>query len=196
MMLRWIRLRPTIFAAFLFVIGLGLEIPRCAFAIAAAPAQVQACFSPHVPGQCDPQFTILRNIAGAKSAVLVLAYLITNYRVADALIAAHDRGVDVRVIIDRHELKDPRYNQDRRQIRSLQKAGIPVLMRIARGLMHDKVMIIDDRTVLTGSYNYTWRAESENAENLVVIHSPVIANQYERYWNTIAVDSQKLPNLR
>ena len=58
--------------------------------------------------------------------------------------------------------------------------------------MHNKVMIVDDATVVTGSFNYTWSAEHKNAENLLVIHDPALAAEYTQNWNTRAARSRPL----
>jgi hypothetical protein len=59
-------------------------------------------------------------------------------------------------------------------------------------LMHNKVMIVDGATVITGSFNYTWSAEHRNAENLLVIHDPTLAAEYTQNWNIHAARSRPL----
>ncbi len=98
------------------------------------------------------------------------------------MIAAHRRGVDVKVILDRYKASEgSEYDK-------LRSAGIPVRLHESAGLMHNKVAVIDGSITITGSYNWTGTAENENDENLIVIRSLEIFNSYEKefekIWNT------------
>lgn len=157
-----------------------------------AATTVEVCFSPRLPGGCDPRATIVRNIAAARKSILLQAYELTARPIVRALIQAHRRGVDVRAIVDRKQYEDRHYRYDARRVRELRSAGIPVLINTTRGLMHDKVMIIDDRIVLTGSYNYTYRAENENDENLLIIHNRELAAKYTSHWRQCAASARAL----
>jgi|YelNatPaOPRAMG01_1025707.scaffolds.fasta_scaffold09118_4 phosphatidylserine/phosphatidylglycerophosphate/cardiolipin synthase-like enzyme len=152
-------------------------------AFAQTGAAVVVCFSPPIPGGCDPQATILRELAGARNEILVQAYVLTARPVVDALIRAHARGVVVRIILDRKQLRHDR--NDAYAASRLVTAGIPVAVDDGvRGIAHNKVIVIDGRTVITGSYNFTWSAEHRNAENMVVINDPVVAAEYLQNWRT------------
>ncbi len=152
-------------------------------AFAQTSAAVAVCFSPPIQGGCDPQAAILSEIAGARNEILVQAYVLTARPVVDALIRAHARGVVVRIILDRKQLR-----HDRSGVRAASRlvaAGIPVAIDDGvRGIAHNKVMVIDRRTVITGSYNFTWSAEHRNAENMVIINDPVVAAEYAQNWRT------------
>jgi phosphatidylserine/phosphatidylglycerophosphate/cardiolipin synthase-like enzyme len=172
-------LRAAVIAIVALVSMLAADAaPACA-------AEITSCFSPRLPGDCDPTATIVRTIEGARTSILVQAYDITSQRIVNALVSAHRRGVDVRAIVDYGELTDRRYRGDAQSVQTMRAAGIPVLVdRPRHGLMHDKVMIIDGSTVITGSFNYTYRAEHSNVENLLVIHDPALAAQYARHWQS------------
>jgi len=60
--------------------------------------------------------------------------------------------------------------------------GIPVKIDAQHAIAHNKVMIIDGETVITGSFNFTKRAEENNAENLLVIHDRKLAERYTKNW--------------
>jgi phosphatidylserine/phosphatidylglycerophosphate/cardiolipin synthase-like enzyme len=161
--------------------------------IAAVPAptmEIQACFTPPVADSCDPLITLLRTIDGARSTIRVQIYSLTLQEVVSALLRAKRRGVDVRVIVDRGELQHDR--SDSFRAGSLASGGVPVLVDTVPGLMHNKIMVIDGETVLTGSFNYTWGAEHWNAENLLVLHDPALAADYLRNWNQRAAQSRPL----
>ena len=111
-----------------------------------------------------------------------MVYTLTLDRVGDALIDAHKRGIDVKVILDR-------YNQEEgSEYDRLVQAGVPVRLHQGSGLMHNKVAIIDGSIAITGSYNWTGSAENENDENLLVIKSAEVSSTYEeefdRIWST------------
>ena len=61
-------------------------------------------------------------------------------------------------------------------------AGIPVLIDAKHAIAHNKVMVIDDETIVTGSFNFTNQAEHSNAENLLVIRSRSLAEAYTANW--------------
>lgn len=162
-------------------------------ALAAPPAfaaQIQACFSPPLPGGCDPLATVVQTIDGARKTVLVQMYALTSRQIVTALVNAKRRGVDVRAIVDRSQLREDR--SDTYAVGRLASGGVPVLVDTVPGLMHNKVMIVDGETVVTGSFNYTWSAEHRNAENLLVIHDPALAAEYTQNWNTRAARSRPL----
>ena len=103
---------------------------------------------------------------------------------------AKHRGIDVRAIVDRSQLKEDR--SDTYAVGRLASGGVPVLVDTVPGLMHNKIMIVDGATVITGSFNYTWSAEHRNAENLLVIHDPTLAAEYTQNWNIHAARSWPL----
>ncbi len=170
-----------------------LAVAFFAAVLIAAPAraaQIQTCFSPPLPGGCDPLATVVQTIDGARNTVLVQMYALTSREIVSALLNAKRRGVDVRAIVDRSQLKEDR--SDTYAVGRLASGGVPVLVDTVPGLMHNKVMIVDGATVVTGSFNYTWSAEHRNAENLLVIHDPALAAQYTQNWNSRAARSRPL----
>jgi PLD-like domain len=178
---------------------LTLSISIAVLALGAGPcarparaSQIEVCFSPPLPGGCDPTRTIEGAIRAARASILVQAYEITPGPLVTALIQAHRRGVDVRAIVDYKQFTDRRNRDDAFAVEHLGAAGIPVLVDRPPGLMHDKVMVIDGEVVLTGSFNYTYSAEHRNVENLLVIHDPALAAQYTRHWRSRASKSRPL----
>jgi phosphatidylserine/phosphatidylglycerophosphate/cardiolipin synthase-like enzyme len=165
----------------------GLAVGLCVLfsAATAATAQDRACFVPHLPEGCDPQVMVLTTIDGAQKSVLVLMYELTAREITTALVNAKRRGVDVRAIVDKRQ--DHTYEIDR-----LLTSGVSVLVDTVRGLMHNKVMIVDGATVVTGSFNYTSSAEHKNAENLLLIHDPALVAEYMQYWKVREEQSHPL----
>jgi phosphatidylserine/phosphatidylglycerophosphate/cardiolipin synthase-like enzyme len=137
-----------------------------------APAHVY--FSP----QGGAQAGLVAAIAQARKTILVQAYSFTSGPVEQALKAAHDRGVAVRVILDKSQ------NTERSGLRFLVQAGIPTWIDPIHAIAHNKVMVIDGGTVITGSFNFTRAAELKNAENLLILESPELADYYAKNWQT------------
>lgn len=61
-------------------------------------------------------------------------------------------------------------------------AGIPTKIDSAHAIAHNKVMVIDEETVITGSFNFTKAAEEQNAENLLIIRDKKLASLYIKNW--------------
>lgn len=73
----------------------------------------------------------------------------------------------------------------------LAHAGIPVRIDAAHAIAHNKIMVLDGKTVITGSFNFTKAAEERNAENLLVIRDGKIAEQYVKNWRLHAGHSEE-----
>jgi phosphatidylserine/phosphatidylglycerophosphate/cardiolipin synthase-like enzyme len=100
--------------------------------------------------------------------------------VRDALIQAKKRGVDVKVVFDEEQA----YGQGS-EYSNLKAAGVDVRIDTGPGLMHDKVAIIDNRIIITGSFNWSQAGNQENNENLVIIDSSSWAAVYEQQFADI-----------
>ena len=70
--------------------------------------------------------------------------------------------------------------------------GIPVLIDKKPAIAHNKVMIIDESEVITGSFNFSDNAQFHNAENLLVINDKALAKEYMNNWNQRATQSVTL----
>jgi phosphatidylserine/phosphatidylglycerophosphate/cardiolipin synthase-like enzyme len=124
------------------------------------PPVVAVHFSPK--GGCTD--AIVDELKRAHREILVLAYSFSSKPIAQALIDAKMRGVHVEVILDRSNEQEA-YSD----LPLLVEQGLAPLIDSHHAIAHNKVMIIDRATLLTGSFNFTHQAESENGENLVVI---------------------------
>ena len=156
-----------------------------------ATGTLQAAFSPWD----DIEGLITQEIAGARKQVLVQAYILTNRPIAAVLISAKQRGVDVQVLVDEHQLnKNPAT-----QVERLAAATIPVWVETKYRSAHNKVIVIDpsekDATVITGSFNFTWSAQHKNAENVLIIRdNPAMATRYAMNWQRHLKDARSLPD--
>jgi phosphatidylserine/phosphatidylglycerophosphate/cardiolipin synthase-like enzyme len=130
-------------------------------------------FSPN--GGCTQ--AIIRELDKAKSSVLVQAYSFTSAPIAKALLSAHKRGVKVQVILDKSQRTEKYSSAD-----FMANQGVPTRIDAAHAIAHNKVMVIDGETVITGSFNFTRSAEERNAENLLVIKDKALAGKYITNW--------------
>jgi phosphatidylserine/phosphatidylglycerophosphate/cardiolipin synthase-like enzyme len=104
---------------------------------------------------------------GAQKSIYLAIYGLTYPPIIKALVAAHKRGVDVRVITDRQKLED---TNQRTGLETLRLAGIPIKVNRHDGLMHIKQAVIDDRVNTSGSMNQTSSAARYNDERLDIVH--------------------------
>ena len=120
---------------------------------------------------------IVQAIDNAKSTVLVQAYSFTSQPIAEAIVRAHERGVKVQVLLDKSQ-RTQKYTA----AHFLVQGGIPVLIDASHAIAHNKVIIIDNTIVVTGSFNFTKAAENRNAENLLLLQSKELAGLYAENW--------------
>jgi phosphatidylserine/phosphatidylglycerophosphate/cardiolipin synthase-like enzyme len=145
----------------------------CLVCQAASANSIDVCFT---PGEnCAQQ--IINAINQSKKQVLVQAYSFTNISIAQALEAADFRGVDVEILLDKSQL-----TAKNSVFKFLHWNKIPVKIDYIPAIAHNKVMVIDDAIVITGSYNFTTSAEKRNAENLLIIQDKDLAKKYKINW--------------
>lgn len=120
---------------------------------------------------------IIKEINEAKSEILVQAYSFTSSPIAKALVDANKRGVKVEGILDKSQRKAQYTSAS-----FLANMRVPTFIDDKHAIAHNKIMIIDKTTVITGSFNFTNAAENNNAENLLIIKSKELANLYIDSW--------------
>lgn len=131
------------------------------------------CFTPG--GDCTER--IVAAIRAARQEVLVQAYSFTSPPIARALEEAKRRGARVRIIVD-----DSQMTQRYTQADEVARAGLEIWVDDPSGIAHNKVMVIDRETVITGSFNFSRSAQERNVENLVVLRDATLAGQYAENW--------------
>jgi phosphatidylserine/phosphatidylglycerophosphate/cardiolipin synthase-like enzyme len=122
---------------------------------------------------------ILEGIRSAKQTILLQAYVLYSTQLAGALVRAHQRGIQVHVLLDANAQP---HHPPVSAVARLVAAGIAVSLDARHTSAHDKIMILDEEIVITGSYNWTVTAEKENGENLLVIRDPQLAKVYSANW--------------
>ena len=144
-------------------------------------ARIRAYFTPgHMV-----ETAITEEIEAARSEIRVQAYSFTNPLIVQALTEAQQRGVDVILVLDKSNRTQKYSAAD-----YAGHAGILTLIDDRHAIAHNKIMIIDRKVVITGSYNFTRAAEKSNAENVVIIESEPIAQKYLQNWQKHRSHSQ------
>jgi len=155
------------------------------------------CLSSSVSGASDqpancrvtPKFSSRDRIADAvieaiqhtENRITLALYGFNNTKLADELAKLAKRKVVVRLKVDTAKSSEKKTT---RLIETLKTAGVQIQPVAADGRNHNKFAIIDDTRVLTGSYNWTEKAES-NWENLLILDCPELAKSYESEWEKI-----------
>lgn len=134
----------------------------------------ETCFTP--PAQCGN--FIVNHINQSKQSVRIQAYGFTSEKIIKALIEAKNRDVNVEVILDRSNFQKKKLDT----IKLLRKHSITVYQDNAKGIAHNKIMIIDNKKVITGSFNFTKNADYNNVENVVVLDDVNMASKYTTNW--------------
>lgn len=127
-------------------------------------------------------------IDSAKLSVDVAIYSLSLNSIRDALLRAHDRGLQVRMVMESDNL-------DRTDPQKLKDAGIPILGDRRDGLMHDKFAIIDNSEVWLGSMNFTDSGAYEDNNNLIRIRSVKMAENYTKEFEEMFVDDKFGPDV-
>jgi len=146
---------------------------------------------------------IMELISNAKTSIKIVMYNIAWYgkypdsssnRIINKLCEAAKRKVNVTVILNQDKFDNNRITNDSKEAGEiLKKSGVNVLYDPIDQTTHAKLMIVDDRYVVIGSFNWSYYSIEKNNEVAVVIDSKEIAQQYLKYFASIAVRSSPEP---
>ncbi|SFF38352.1 PLD-like domain-containing protein [Kosakonia radicincitans] len=146
-------------------------------AAVAAPS-LDVGFSP----EGSAQQLVLRTLDNAQVSIRLMGYSFTSPEVVKSLVAAKQRGVDVKVVVDD---KGNRSKASQAAMNVVVNAGIPLRTNGQYKIMHDKVIITDGQNVELGSFNYTRSAADSNSENALVVRDvPSLAQAYLAHWQS------------
>ncbi len=146
-------------------------------------SQIEAYFSPE-DGALEH---ILSAVNGAQESIYFMAYSFTSDELAEAIIQRANAGVTVQGVFD----KDQYHSNAGTEYDNLHDAGLEVWLDGNPRLMHHKVIVIDQKVVILGSYNFSNNAEHYNDENTLIIHNQDIAAQYMLEFQKIYALSQR-----
>jgi len=128
--------------------------------------------------------SITKQISAARKDLLVCVFTISDDIITESIIAAHRRGVAIRLITDNEKSFD--MGSD---INQLAREGISLRMDTSPNHMHHKFMVLDQHSVVTGSYNWTRGAARFNHENIIVTKDPTtvqaFTREFDKLWPTM-----------
>jgi len=155
----------------------------------AVSGTVQVLFTP----EDDAAGQIVQAIEHAQKQVLVQTFSFTSREIAQALISAKQRGVDVRIVTDAEQIQ----KMERSKVPTVAESGVPVFVDSQHDSAHNKVMVIDagsaNSVVITGSFNFTHAAQFKNAENLLIFRgNRELTTAYLENWRRHREHSQPL----
>ena len=138
--------------------------------------EVESYFSP----QQSIESVILQELAQAKQSVRLSVFGLTDPDLAASLIHLKQQGVDVQVTMDKLQS----FNR-RSKVIALRAAGIPVVIKRTSKLEHNKFAVIDSKTVVMGSWNWSESADGQDNSNVVLKNCPGQVQRFLNTWNTI-----------
>ncbi len=139
----------------------------------------------------SPTTTLLELIGNAKKSIIAAVYMLTDQKIASALVGAAERGVSINLVLDRTST-DQYGKAD-----YLAQSGIAVAIfksvKVPKwgfgGLMHNKFAVFDAKKLWTGSFNWTQSANKFNCENVIISDDPIVCAVYTAYFQTLASTS-------
>lgn len=157
---------------------LALAALFCASPLLHAEPSVQVGFSP----EGSARTLVLETIGSAEKSIHMLAYAFQAPDIAQALVDAKKRGVEVRVVVDKRR---NRGKASKAAMDLVSRHGVELRTNNHFHIHHDKTIIVDGNTVETGSFNFAVSAETVNSENVVVIRGmPEVSRQYMAHWQS------------
>ncbi len=139
-------------------------------------SQVEVYFSPD-DGVAS---RIIDLLSSAQESIYFLAYSFNADGIADVILRQAQAGVKIAGVFEKTQVSA---NAASTEYHRLKEASLDVWLDGNPKNMHDKIILIDEQIVITGSYNFTAAAEDKNDENILVIHNPEIASQYlQDFW--------------
>jgi phosphatidylserine/phosphatidylglycerophosphate/cardiolipin synthase-like enzyme len=121
-------------------------------------------------------------VKSATKSIRFLTFSFTDYPLADAMSQRAQAGVDIAGVFEKFGSET-----EASELRNLMCRKLPVRQDGNPGFLHDKLIVVDERIVITGSMNFSTNAEKSNDENVIIIDNADIARLYlqefERVWN-------------
>jgi phosphatidylserine/phosphatidylglycerophosphate/cardiolipin synthase-like enzyme len=145
---------------------------------------VQVIFSPEDGAVSN----LIALVNDAQSNIRFLAFSFTDYPLAQAMIERARAGVDVQGVFETFGSNSPRA-----ELKTLWCAGLPVRQDGNSSFLHDKIIVIDNSIVVTGSLNFSSSADEENEENVVIIDNADIAALYLQEYQKLWEQAQSVP---
>ncbi len=136
--------------------------------ISNADALTRVCFSPDYKN-CSCEKNAIELLDSAQHKIDIAMYAVNNIGITEAILSAVKRGVLVRAVYDRSQAK-----ASEKSLNQLKEAGIECYYNHKFKIEHNKFIVIDNKFVMNGSFNFTETAEHKNSENCTIHDNPQI----------------------
>ncbi|KAK3089841.1 hypothetical protein FSP39_006986 [Pinctada imbricata] len=123
---------------------------------------------------------LYQNLSNAKESIDVCVYVFTSSHLASVLIDSNNKGVHVRLITDSEQCE-----QEESQIWRLRSEGVQVRHDESSFFMHHKFVIIDNKRLINGSFNWTRQAVIGNQENLIITEEPHVVQAFMQEFTSL-----------
>ena len=157
----------VLFISFLSIVSISCSMIPNAYSDS---ADIKVCFTPGE--RCDKE--IINEINHENNRVFVEAYYLTSASIINSIIKSSERGAEVKVILDKSQER----GKNMRYMDLLTSHSVPVWIDNTVSIAHNKIIILGDHEVITGSYNFTKSAQEKNAENVIIIHSADVQKKF------------------
>lgn len=128
--------------------------------------------------------TIIHQVNQAVRNLKICVFTISDDLISNSILTAFKKGVSIQIITDNDKMED-----EGSDINKLAEAGISIKIDHTPNHMHHKFMVVDEKVVLTGSYNWTRSAALYNHENVLLTYDPGITRSYlkefSQLWKTM-----------
>ena len=131
----------------------------------------------------DPERAIIQELEKARESIYFALFTFTSEEITRAIIHKFAQNLQIKGVLEKKQ--DGPFSQ----YDYLKSLRVPVRWDRNFYFMHHKFFVIDQKIVITGSFNPTWSANYRNRENLVIIYSPSLASQYEEEFNRLWKES-------
>lgn len=138
---------------------------------------IQTLFAP----ENDVASVLLEELDTAKKSIYFMAFSFTHDKMGMKMIDKHQNGVLVKGIFESQQNKTSQYSE----YKKMKKLGLDVILDNNKYNMHHKVIVIDEETTITGSFNFSKNANKKNDENVLIIKNPVIAKAFIEEFNRL-----------
>lgn len=142
--------------------------------------EAKVFFSPR--GGCEK--AIVAELAKARTSIDVAMYYLTSMNVVKQVAAAKKKGATVRIFLDKSQ-------KNSSQTKYLKDRGVSVRIYEGSGLMHNKFAVIDNKILITGSFNWSDNAEKDNQENLLIMTDKKLIDQYAKRFEVLWTKGQE-----
>ena len=159
------------------ILGITYEVLENKVSPLPFPQELSVCFTPSK--KC--QTLLLKTIKSTQKIIKVQAYSLKDPEVIKALTTLKKEGKEVQILLDKEHLN----GKSKNTLSDFKKVGVEVKIEKTHGLSHNKVMIVDESLVVTGSYNFSVGAYKRNSENLLIINDKVLAKNYLENFETL-----------